>query len=187
MTVPTPPLSQQASTSARLRELFLSGIGGNGGDYAEFLRQLVPIIRRLIRHKLSDSEVDDVAQEVLISVHKARHTYDGGRQLMPWLYAIIQFRLNDHLRDHYRHHTDRETDEVDLDLFFADVTNQGRDREYIEELLEGLPELQQQILLLLYVEGHTAKEVGERLAMTESAVKVAAHRSIHKIRQRHGL
>ena len=101
MTVTAQPLSPQASTSVRLRELFLSGIGGNGGDYAEFLRQLVPIIRRLIRHKLSDSEVDDVAQEVLISVHKARHTYDGGRQLMPWLYAIIQFRLNDHLREHY--------------------------------------------------------------------------------------
>lgn len=187
MTANERPASLPDSPSERLRRLFLSGIGGSSADYAEFLRQLVPVIRRQIRHKLADSEVDDVAQEVLMSVHKARHTYDGARQLMPWLHAIIQFRLNDHLREHYRHHTDRDTNEVDLDLFFADVTSQGRDREYIEQLLEGLPELQQQILLLLYVEGYTAKEVGDKVTMTESAVKVAAHRSIHKIRQRHGL
>jgi DNA-directed RNA polymerase specialized sigma24 family protein len=39
---------------------------------------------------------------------------------------------------------------------------------------------------MMYVEGHTAKETGRRLAMNESAVKVAAHRAIKKIRDRLG-
>ena len=170
----------------RLRALFVSGIGGHSADYAAFLRGLAPVIRRIVRQKLQDADVDDVVQEVLISVHKARHTYDGQRNLMPWVYSIAQFRLNDHLREHYKHHADREADEVDFENFFADVTNQGSDREYLEQLMEGLSELQQRILLLLHVEGFTAREVAAQVNMNESAVKVAAHRAIQKIRKNHG-
>lgn len=175
------------SSGERLKALFLSGIGGHSGDYAAFLRGLAPVIRRIVRQKIVDSEAEDVVQEVLISVHKARHTYDGARSLMPWVYSIVHFRLNDHLREHYRHHADREPDEVDFEKFFADVTNQGSDREYIEQLMEGLSELQQKILLLLHVEGYTAREVAAQVDMNESAVKVAAHRAIQKIRKTQGL
>lgn len=171
----------------RLRALFLSGIAGNSTDYAGFLRGLAPVIRRIVRQKIADGEAEDVVQEVLISVHKARHTYDGARSLMPWVYSIVHFRLNDHLREHYRHHADRDTEEVDFENFFADVTNQGSDREYIEQLMEGLSEVQQRILLLLHVEGYTAREVAAQVDMSESAVKVAAHRALQKIRKKHGL
>ena len=171
----------------RLKVLFLSGIAGHSGDYAEFLRGLAAVIRRIVRQKMVDSEVEDVVQEVLISVHKARHTYDGARSLMPWVYSIVHFRLNDHLREHYKHHTDRDLEAPDFDNFLADVTNQGADHEYIEELMEGLSEVQQKILLLLHMEGLTAREVAARVDMNESAVKVAAHRAIQKIRKKHGL
>ena len=180
-------LSQPKSPGNHLRALFLAGIAGSQSDYAEFLRGLLPIIRRIVRLKIMDSEAEDVVQEVLISVHKARHTYDGQRDVLPWIYAIINFRLNDHLREHYKHHADRVTEELDFDIFFADVTNQCTNREYLEHLLEGLPELQQRILLLLYGEGFTAREVAAQVDMNESAVKVAAHRSIQKIRKKFGL
>ena len=36
------------------------------------------------------------------------------------------------------------------------------------------------------VEGYTAKEVGAKLGMKESAVKVAAHRAYKKLRERLG-
>ena len=49
----------------------------------------------------SASEVDDLLQEILISIHKARHTYDGERPYKPWAYAIAKFRLQDYLRAHY--------------------------------------------------------------------------------------
>lgn len=180
----TPKDGECTRPSDRLRALFVSGLEGQGADYAEFLRALLPWIRRLVRHRLNDSDVDDVVQEVLISVHKARHTYDGQRPLMPWLHAMVRFRLNDHLRDHYRHQAHRE-ERPDPDEWMADVTNQGADREYLDELLQDLKPLQQQILWLLHVHGHTAKEAGLLLGMNESAVKVAAHRALQKIRQKY--
>jgi RNA polymerase sigma-70 factor (ECF subfamily) len=38
----------------------------------------------------------------------------------------------------------------------------------------------------MHVEGYTAKEVGKKMGMNESAVKVAAHRAIKKIRGKFG-
>ena len=37
---------------------------------------------------------------------------------------------------------------------------------------------------MMYVEGFTARETGEKLEMNESAVKVAAHRALKKIREK---
>jgi RNA polymerase sigma-70 factor (ECF subfamily) len=42
--------------------------------------------------------VEDVVQETLISVHKARHTYDPARPFAPWFYAIASHRVVDVFR-----------------------------------------------------------------------------------------
>ncbi|MBY0356317.1 MAG: sigma-70 family RNA polymerase sigma factor, partial [Rickettsiales bacterium] len=160
--------------------------GGDQASYASFLARITPLLRRMVARRLGASEVEDVVQEVLISIHKARHTYDGKRPLMPWLVAIARFRISDHLRRHYaqmRHQT------VDIDDFtdrLADVTETDDSNESIEDLLHDVPDKQKRILTLMHVEGYTAKEVGAKLNMNESAVKVAAHRAIKKIRERFG-
>lgn len=53
-------------------------------------------------------------------------------------------------------------------------------------MLKDVPEREQKILTMMHVEGYTAKETGVRLGMKESAVKVAAHRAIKKLREKIG-
>ena len=53
-------------------------------------------------------------------------------------------------------------------------------------MLKDVPEHQKRILMLMHIEGYTAKEVGAQMDMNESAVKVAAHRAIKKIRKKFG-
>lgn len=71
-----------------LAVLLRSGIAGNQGDYAKFLESITPLLRRIVGGRIAVSDVEDVVQEVLISIHKARHTYDGERPIMPWVVAI---------------------------------------------------------------------------------------------------
>jgi RNA polymerase sigma-70 factor (ECF subfamily) len=165
-----------------LSVLFRSGLAGNQADYAQFLTRITPMLKRMVARKLGASDVDDVCQEILISIHHARHTYDGMRPIMPWLASIARFRMTDHLRKHYTKRQDKTVDISDLENILADVTEDGSDHESVEELLEGVPENHKRILTLMHVEGYTAKEVGAQLGMNESAVKVAAHRAIKKIR-----
>lgn len=171
---------------AELTALFLAGTAGDAARYNKFLQQATGIFRRVLAKRLPPDDIEDVVQDILVSVHKARHTYDGGRPLMPWLLAIAAFRVNDHLRRAYA----RAGREVDIgpviENMAADVTFDAFADESVEELLADVPERQKNILTLMYVEGYTAKETGQKLNMKESAVKVAAFRALRKIRERLG-
>lgn len=84
----------------QLQEWFRSSMAGNSVDYAKFLEGITPYLKRIVMRKLGSNVCDDVVQEILISIHKARHTYDGERPIQPWLSAIIRFRMTDALRNH---------------------------------------------------------------------------------------
>ncbi len=164
-------------------ELLRAGIGGDKVSYARFLTEISPLLRRMIQVKVPASDAEDVLQEVLISIHKARHTYDGKRPVMPWLAAITHFRVTDYLRKHYASMKHQTIDIEDVKEFLSNVTQNDTSPEGIEELLKDVPEKQKRILIMMHVEGFTARQVGEQLNMNESAVKVAAHRALKKIRE----
>jgi RNA polymerase sigma-70 factor (ECF subfamily) len=169
-----------------LSQLLCSGLAGNQADYGKFLTQISPILQRVVSRKLGSAEIDDVVQEILISIHKARHTYDGERPIMPWIAAIASFRITDHLRKHYSQMRHQTVDISELENILADVTEDDSANESIDELLKNASEKDKKILKLMHVEGYTAKEVGAQLGMNESAVKVAAHRAVKKIREKFG-
>ena len=172
--------------TAELTSKLLAGLAGDAVAYAGFLNQLSPILRRVIGRKIPMADAEDVLQEVLISIHKARHTYDGERPLMPWVLAIAGFRMTDYLRKTYSDMRHQRLDIADYENVLEAVTETASHSESIDEMLEGVAGRERKILSLMHVEGYTASEVGTRLGMKESAVKVAAHRAIKKIRERLG-
>jgi RNA polymerase sigma-70 factor (ECF subfamily) len=171
---------------SELTKLFQRGLEGDNAAYQSFLKQITPMLRRVVGRKLPNSDVEDTVQEILISIHKARHTFDGERLIMPWLMAIVGYRITDALRKSYATSRRECVDIDELADILADVTEDSDSSESINEILEGVPQREQKILTLMHVEGYTAKETGERMGMKESAVKVAAHRAIKKIREKMG-
>lgn len=158
---------------------------GDQKAYAQLLARTARLLRPFLAKRISQSsEVEDVLQEILLSIHKARHTYDGQRPYKPWMYAIARFRLNDYLRSHYN---DRLTHAMELDealnIATPDVTETGLTYESIKGAIEALPGKQPAILRLLHQEGKTAKEVASAMNMNESAVKVSAHRAYKILRR----
>lgn len=166
--------------------LMRQSLDGDQRAYAELLRETARLLRPFLSRRLSfDSEVEDLLQEILISIHKARHTYDGERPYKPWAYAIAKFRLQDYLRKHYADQLRHAVDISELENnLHEDVTESAISYESISGEIHKLPEKQAAILQLMHQEGYTAKEVAQKLGMTESAVKVAAHRAYKVLRQK---
>lgn len=169
-----------------LEALMRQSLAGDQRAYAALLLKISRLLRPFLAKRLSfTDEVDDLLQEILISVHKARHTYDGNRPCKPWVYAIAKFRLQDHLRAHYsdqlRHADDLSEWE---DFLHQDVTESAISYESISGELQNLPEKQATILRLMHQEGYTAREVAAKIGMKESAVKVAAHRAYKVLREK---
>lgn len=174
----------RSEITADLTRKLKAGLTGDRAAYGDFLSQLSPILRKVIGKKIPRSDVEDVLQEVLISIHKARHTYDGNRPLMPWIMAITGFRVTDHLRKTYSEMRHSQVDITDYENVLEAVTETPGENESINEMLDSVGQRERKILSLMHVEGYTASEVGSQLGMKESAVKVAAHRAIKKIRER---
>ena len=64
--------------------LMASAQAGDRDAYTQLLRAIVPVIRAIVRKQIADSVlVDDVIQDVLLAVHRVRHTYDPACPFLP--------------------------------------------------------------------------------------------------------
>jgi RNA polymerase sigma factor (sigma-70 family) len=167
-------------------------IGAQSGDAASYellLCGLLPPLRAYARRRgVSDEVAEDLVQNVLLSIHRARHTYRPERPFGPWLWSIARNALV----DAHRARAVREAREgelphgpasLDLLIGSGDSLDAGVLRRDLERALLQLPERQREAVHLLHIEGLSAKEAAQRAGTTAGAVKVRAHRGYRALRR----
>jgi RNA polymerase sigma-70 factor, ECF subfamily len=163
--------------------------GGDQPAYDELLRLAARDARGFMARRVGPVDwLEDVVQEVLITVHRVRHTYDPARPFAPWFYAIVNSRLIDALRAKKRVGA-REVADDDL-LAAHPAPGPARDadvRETLARAVAGLPRVQREIVSLLKYEDLSVRDVARRLGMSEGAVKASAHRGYKLLRRTVGL
>ncbi|MAS86928.1 MAG: RNA polymerase subunit sigma-24 [Micavibrio sp.] len=168
-------------------ELMAKAQKGDKFAYNRLLSEILPYIHNVLYKKISKKEaIDDIVQEILISVHKSRATYDSSRAFKPWLHAIISYRSMDYFRKHYAKRS-QQVENIDFTAFENDfVTNSDHAGEYIdiENALDSLPKKQRKIFDLMRIKGFTAQEVADKMNMSVSAVKVSVHRTAQKLEEK---
>ena len=158
---------------------------GDQRAYGRLLEQLATLLRRNLSSRLKPQDKEDVVQDILLSVHKARHTYEPDRPLLPWVMAIARYRLHDHWRGRFRQNEHNKIDIQDISENFGhDVTEGLEWGEDIRRGMESLPTKQRAILQHMYGEDLSVQEVAEKMGMNVSAVKVAAHRAYKLLRRK---
>src|SRR6267142_6839201 len=86
-------------------ELMQAAQSGDNGAYARLLDEITPRIRQIVRGQrrfLQSEDIEDLVQDILLSLHAVRATYDAQRPFMPWLLAITRNRLADGARRYAR-------------------------------------------------------------------------------------
>jgi len=167
-----------------LGRLMRQAQSGDRAAYENLLRDLTVAVRGLARRRLPVDSVDDGIQNVLLAVHRARHTYDASRPFAPWFWALAGHCLTDTWRrvDRAARREVARSDPGDLVGLSPEVRS-AHDRAAVRAALAGLPERQRQVVELLKLEQLTAREVAQVLGMSESAVKVTAHRAYKRLRR----
>ena len=158
---------------------------GDKKAYAQLLTQLSSKGRAFILKRLSQrNDVEDIVQEILLSIHHTLPTYQPQQPFEPWFYTICRYRLMDHLRSSYRknaHESNLEEPEKE-DSEEKNVTETLENREQVNKALQILSEKQRKIVLMMKVHGYSAAEVALKMNMNLSAVKVTAHRALKKMK-----
>lgn len=163
---------------------------GDQQAYHDLLTALVPVVRRFVQHRSGRAPwADDAVQDVLWSLHRARHTWNPARPFSPWFYAVMRHRLIDTARRATRVSRRETADELVLAQTAADLPEPGEDADRaarVRAAVEALPARQRDVVRMLKLEERSVREVAGRLGMSESNVKVTAHRAYRVLRERLG-
>jgi RNA polymerase sigma factor (sigma-70 family) len=163
---------------------------GDAAAYVELLQAITPTIRRIVgsqRGFAGREEVEDLVQEILLSLHKVRATYDPARPFVPWLQAIIRNRLADGAR-RYSRTGQREVSIDDEDVTFFELeansdSGEPNDVDVLKRAVHDLPEAQRQAIELLKLRELSLKEAAAITGSSEASLKVATHRAIASLRK----
>ena len=157
--------------------------------YARLLKAVVPVIRGMARRKIyqDDAVVEDVVQDVLLTVHRVRHTYDPERPFLPWLAAIVSARAIDALRARGRRQSWEVSDEEAMfahpDGAIAEASDTLATHQQLDSLLSLLPDRQRRMVEMVHLRELSLAEAATASSMTLSAVKSLLHRAFTTLRR----
>jgi RNA polymerase sigma-70 factor (ECF subfamily) len=171
------------ASEAQLKAWMIAGLGGDAVAHETLLRALVPLLTSFYRRRMrdADSDVEDLVQETLISVHGKRATYDRDRPFTAWLYAIARYRLIDHVR---RRKLSVPIEDVETILMVEGFEEALSARMDVEALLSTLSPKQARAIRETQVEGLSIAEAAEKAGLGESDVKVSVHRGLKALAAR---
>ena len=131
------------------------------------------------------SLADDLLQETFMQIHRSRRTYQPGRPVTPWVYAIARNVYLMKRRSAGRRVRFEEA-------LAADSRTSDGSRDALGTLAEGdavrralreVPPDQRQALLMHHVEGWSFVEIAARLGIRVNAAKTRAFRGMKKMRE----
>jgi len=168
--------------------LMAAAQAGDQSSYEQLLREIALYARQVARrHHASPHLLDDVVQDVLLTVHCIRHTYDPSRPFSPWIGAIAYRRSIDALRRRLRR-ASIETSSAPAYGSYADpvATKQvttGEERTSIGKAIMALPPRQRQAVELLKLEEVSLADAAKATGQSIGALKVSLHRALRSLRQ----
>jgi RNA polymerase sigma-70 factor (ECF subfamily) len=166
---------------------------GDRAAYAAVLRACVPVAAATARRTgVPPDAVDDVVQDVLLTVHRALATYDPARPFLPWLRAITVRRAIDALRIHGRRGA-REVHDPDAYLNHAedqpdmfDEASRRYEAGRLRAAIATLPPRQREAVEIIGLRENSLEQAAKATGSSKVALKVNFFRALKSLRTRLG-
>jgi RNA polymerase sigma-70 factor (ECF subfamily) len=181
-------LAERLAREERYGDLMRAAQRGDRAAYSALLHGILPLLRQLVRSRLrflQAADHEDLVQEILLSVHAARASYDPSRPFMPWLMCIAHHRMVDGAR-----RCGRRNAREQLVDDFADAVAEPPvlepsdygDPEALRRAVGALPARQRTAIELIKLRELSLSEASALTGIGISALKVSVHRAIKNLR-----
>lgn len=163
---------------------------GDRATYQRLLQAIVPYIAAIAHRHLEAADlVDDAVQDVLLIVHRVRHTFEPERPFKPWLATIARRHCIDLARRRQRRMRREIADDVLLEMHAGDgspeqAMQRRQDAAGLRRAVSGLPHRQREAVGLLKLEELSLREASDRSGQSVPALKVGVHRALKSLRRR---
>lgn len=152
----------------------------------KYKNRVFSLIYRMVQHP---EDAEDIAQESFIKAFRHLDSYDPSRPFISWLFKIANNTTLDFLRvknpETLSIHGDENPIEIADNRFSQDLAlDAAFQKEKLEKLLNALPPLYRQALILRHQEGLNYKEIGEILQVPEGTVKIRLFRARNLMKEK---
>jgi RNA polymerase sigma-70 factor, ECF subfamily len=166
---------------------------GDDHAFSDLYDALAPRLRRyLLRASGDPGGADDLLQQTMLQIHRARGRFIVGAEVLPWAFAIARRLLIDSLR---RRRNERRTISLETGGREASPVEVAAMQHGADDLIDGqrlaraleaelarLPESHRAAFELLKHDGLSVREAAGVLGATPTAVKLRAHRAYAALR-----
>ena len=135
---------------------------------AVFSQELAYVLRSLRRLGAREADLEDLAQDVFVTVHHRYESYDPARPIRPWLFAFVFRTVANHRRGRARR---PETPLESVEKVFAPIDESNPETQALRverqtlvlEALQDLTDDQRAAFILHELDGQTAPEIAAAL------------------------
>jgi RNA polymerase sigma-70 factor (ECF subfamily) len=160
---------------------------GDDAAFAIVFDAVAPFIQRYARRVLRNAAAaDDIVQQTLLKMNRARGDFLPGAQVLPWAYTIAHNVILNHLRQRKREGQLMRRLQLAVSAAFAAAPDEQLLAEETQAAMRAifaeLPEAQRDAYLMMRRDGLTLAETAGRLNTTIIAVKLRVHRAVTRLR-----
>mgnify|MGYP000897545205 FL=1 len=134
------------------------------------------IYRFLYTYTGSPDDAQDIASQTFLTAFKALPGLNDPQRFTAWLFQIAR----NHARDHFRRQKHRRHEPIDEELHDSAELNQDQ-RIFIQQLINGLNEEEQDLIRLHLVAKLTFKETARVLRQPEARIKKRYYRLLDRL------
>ena len=162
---------------------------GDDAAFGDVYDAVAPRVFAYLKRQTRDTaRVEDLVQQTLLQMHRARGTFIPGSAVLPWAFAIARRLLIDELR------RDKRNVLVSAGAIVEESAPEAGDASphglveaqqlahRLQQELFRLPESQRVAFELMRLDGFSHLEAAESLGVTVNAVKLRAHRAYLALR-----
>ncbi|MDO8626764.1 MAG: RNA polymerase sigma factor [Candidatus Magasanikbacteria bacterium] len=170
--------------------------GKSKQEFEDFYNQHFDKIYRYVYFRVGANRAlaEDLVSEVFLKALEHFDSYDPARGQSAWIFTIASNHLKNYWRDH------KPTEPLPGEALNAGEEGHAPDKDWLKPALAALEQQltraevtslvaqleslsEREIVTFHYILGYNYKEIADQKGMSESAVKVAAHRALKKLRQ----
>jgi RNA polymerase sigma-70 factor (ECF subfamily) len=128
---------------------------------------------------------DDLLQETFVQVHRSRRTYEPGRPVTPWVFAIARhvYLMNRRSTGRRMRFEERVADDMRCGDVMRDDERAIVEGDAVRRALKRVPADQRDAMVMHHVHGWSFAEIAARLGIRLNAAKTRAFRGVRKMRE----
>jgi RNA polymerase sigma-70 factor (ECF subfamily) len=156
--------------------LVVAAARGDRDAFSRLYSGYVRMVHAILLGRVPRHDVDDLVQDVFLTVFTRLRTLREPAAFGGWLATIARNRATDYLR--------QTRDQVDLPAEMPGGDPIPAETFAVLDVIRRLPDAYRDTLLMRLVEGMSGAEISERTGLTPGSVRVNLHRGMALLREK---